>query len=113
MPKLELLKITVEPLEDARLVRVAGDVDRSSVETLRRELDAARDDGETTLLDLADVTFMDTSGLHLLVDASRSAAADGWAFFIVRPSRAVGRLIELSRTTDELALVQDSSVVAA
>jgi anti-sigma B factor antagonist len=98
MPSLELLQITVEPLESARVVRAAGELDLTSAGTLSRALDAARDEADTTLLDLSDVTFIDSTGLDLLLEASRSSSADGRAFFIVRPSRAVRRLIELSRT---------------
>jgi anti-anti-sigma factor len=104
MPRLELLQITVEPLEEARIVRATGELDLSNAETLGRELDAAREEARTTLLDLSGVTFIDSSGLHLLLEASRSSAANGWAFSIVRPSEAVRRLISLSRTAEVLAL---------
>jgi anti-anti-sigma factor len=52
---------------------------------------------------------MDSAGLRLLLGASRSAATSGWAFFIVRPSDAVQRLIEVSRTADLLSLVQPAA----
>jgi len=99
------LRITVEPLEDARLVRVSGELDLTSAPALKSELDAARDKEATAVLDLSAVSFIDSTGLHLLLEASRSSATNGWAFFIVRPSEAVERLIELSRTADLLTLV--------
>jgi anti-anti-sigma factor len=101
----DLLRITVEPLEDARLIRAAGEIDLSSVAALRRELDAARVEAVTVLLDLSDVTFIDSSGLHLLLHASHSSAVSDWAFFVVRPSESVLRLIELSGTADLLKVV--------
>jgi anti-anti-sigma factor len=101
----DLLRVTVEPLEDARLIRAAGEIDLSSVAALRRELDAARVEAVTVLLDLSDVTFIDSSGLHLLLHASHSSAVSDWAFFVVRPSESVLRLIELSGTADLLKVV--------
>jgi anti-anti-sigma factor len=101
----DLLRITVEPLEDARLICAAGEIDLSSVAALRRELDAARVEAVTVLLDLSDVTFIDSSGLHLLLHASHSSAVSDWAFFVVRPSESVLRLIELSGTADLLKVV--------
>jgi anti-anti-sigma factor len=101
----ELLRVTAESFEHARLVRADGEIDFSTVGPLRRELDAAREQSVTVLLDLSRVTFIDSTGLELLLDASRSSASSDWAFFVVRPSRAVERLIEISGTADRLTLV--------
>jgi anti-anti-sigma factor len=100
-----LLRVTVEPLEDARLIRAAGEIDLSNVAALRRELDAARMEAVTVLLDLSGVTFIDSSGLHLLLRASDSSAGSDWGFFVVRPSESVLRLIELSGTAEVLTVV--------
>jgi anti-anti-sigma factor len=100
-----LLRVTVEPLQDARLIRAAGEVDVSTVARLRRELDAARDEAATAVLDLSEVTFMDSTGLHLLLEASQNSVDTEWGFFILRPSDPVQRLIEVSGTADLLTLV--------
>lgn len=105
----ELLRVTIEPLEDARLIRAAGELDMSSAPALRHELEAARDDAVTTLLDMAEVTFIDSTGLHLLLDASQSAEGTDLSFFIVRPSTAVQRLIDVSGTRDLVALVEPAA----
>jgi anti-sigma B factor antagonist len=100
MPVRPLLHVTAEPLDDARLVRAAGEIDLSTVAALRREVDAAREEAATVLLDLSGVTFIDSSGLHLLLEASQSSAASDGAFFVVRPSEVVQRLIDISDTAD-------------
>lgn len=105
MPNPDVLRVTVEPLEDGRLIRAVGEVDLSTAPALRRELEAARVEADTVLLDLSDVTFIDSTGLHLLLDASHGSAVTDWSFFLVRPSEAVRRLIELSGTADLLTLV--------
>ena len=105
----DLLRVTVEPLENARLIRAAGELDMSSAPALRHELDVARDEAVTALLDMAEVTFIDSTGLHLLLDASRSGDGTDWSFFIVRPSAAVQRLIDVSGTGDLLALVEPAA----
>jgi anti-anti-sigma factor len=104
----ELLRVTVEPLEEARLIRAVGELDMGSAPALRHALDAARDEAVTALLDMAEVTFIDSTGLHLLLDASRSANGN-WSFFIVRPSPAVQRLIDLTRTRELLAVVEPAA----
>jgi anti-sigma B factor antagonist len=105
----DLLRITIEPLEDARLIRTAGELDMSSAPALRHELEAARDEAVTTLLDMADVTCIDSTGLHLLLDGSRGADRTDWSFFIVRPSAAVQRLIDVTCTRHLLALVEPAA----
>jgi anti-anti-sigma factor len=102
----DLFHVTADPLEDAIIVRATGEIDRSTVDPLRRELDTARAAAATTLLDLSGVTFMDLAGLQLLLEASRNSAVSDWGFFVVKPSRAVQRLIELSGTAD-LIMVAD------
>lgn len=104
MPVPDLLRVTAEPLEDARLVRAAGEIDVSTIPALRSELERARHDGGTVLLDLSDITFMDSSGLHLLLELSQSSAVSDWAFFVVRPSKVVQRLIEVSDAADRLSM---------
>jgi anti-anti-sigma regulatory factor len=89
------LYVTVEPLDDASLVRVAGEIDVSTIAKLRRELYAAREEGAT--------------GLHLLLEASRDSAGSEWGFFILRPSHVVQRLIAVSGTADLLTLVDPAA----
>jgi anti-anti-sigma regulatory factor len=48
---------------------------------------------------------MDSTGLHLLLEASYTSAVSDWGFFVVRPSRPVQRLIEGSGTADLIMVV--------
>jgi len=107
----DLLRITVEHVEEALLVRVAGEVDISTVAELRRQVRAACRGRGTVLLDLADVGFMDSSGLHVLLEASDGAAMSDSPFFIVRPSSAVQRLLDATGTSAELPVVEPNEHV--
>jgi anti-sigma B factor antagonist len=109
VPLPELLHVTAEPTEDARLIRAVGEIDMSTVGALRRELDTARKQVVTVHLDLSGVTFIDSTGLHVLLEASRNSAADGWGFVLVRSSAAVQRLIEVSGTAALLPLLDPSA----
>ena len=97
----DLLRISVEHVEEARLLRVAGEIDISTVGELRRQVRDARRGPGTVLVDLAEVEFMDSSGLHVLIDASADSR-----FFILCPSRAVRRLLDATGTRDELPIVE-------
>jgi len=105
MPVPDLFRVTAQPVEDAILVSATGEIDMSTVDVLESELTMAREEGSTALLDLSGVTFIDSTGLHLLLEASHSSAVSDWGFFIVRPSEAVQRLIEVSGTADRIMVV--------
>jgi anti-sigma B factor antagonist len=102
---MAVCRVTVEPLEEACVIRVSGELDSSTAERLRAPLDAARADGVTTVVDLAGVTFMDSAGLRVLLRAARDSGVDEWPWFIVRPSAAVLRLLALTGAAARLPLV--------
>jgi anti-sigma B factor antagonist len=75
----DILTVTVHDGPGARTVLVAtGEIDRDSRESLRQVAEQAIGEGHDRLvLDLAKVTFCDSSGLSLLVDLHREAEAHG------------------------------------
>ena len=103
-----LFRVTIEPLEDACRIRASGELDRSTADRLSSALDAARADGVTTLLDLSAVSFIDLAGLRVLLRSARAVDAHNWAWFIVRASGVVWRLVEVTGTTSRLPLVAPS-----
>ena len=104
MSSLATFRVTLEPLEEACIMRAAGEIDMDTANGLRSQLAATRAAKLTTLLDLSRVTFIDSSGLHVLLDAARLVNSE-WAFFIVRPSSVVLQLLEVSGTRELLPLV--------
>ena len=105
MSSLGLLRVTIEPLDEACLIRASGELERSTADRLSSALDAARADGVTTLLDLSAVSFIDSAGLRVLLRTARAVDAQAWGCFIVRASSVVRRLVEVSGTTSHLPLV--------
>lgn len=75
-------------------------------------LDDAQRASDATLLDLANVEFIDSVGLRVLLKATENVDRDG-ASFIVRPSRFVRRLLEITRTADRLDVVPMPEVANA
>ena len=102
MSSLAVFRVAIEPLDEACLIRASGELDRSTADRLSSALDAARADGVTTLLDLSAVSFIDSAGLRVLLCSARAVDAHHGAWFIVRASRVVRRLVEVSGTTSRL-----------
>ena len=61
-------------------------------------------DGEIIELDLAEVTYCDSSGLRVFIKLSNELAARGGRLRLVRPSPAVLRLVDLTNTASILGL---------
>ena len=77
---------------------VSGEIDAHSAPALAEHL--AAQSVPTLVLDLAGVTFMDSSGLRLVVTLHQSAQSGGPALVIKDPSRPVERLFEIAGLGD-------------
>jgi anti-sigma B factor antagonist len=107
MSSRPIFHVTVESLEDACMIRAVGEIDMGTVDRLRSALDGARADCVTALVDLSEVSFIDSTGLHVLLEAALSAADSDWELFLVRPSARVRRLVEVTGTGPLLPIVAD------
>jgi anti-sigma B factor antagonist len=96
---------TVEQLTDpdgtARVV-VYGELDLAAAPTLRSALRPLRRDARSTILDLREVTFMDSSGLRVLLQAGRHRTTGWGVSLLLPPGGPVRRLIDLSGVQDAL-----------
>jgi anti-anti-sigma factor len=75
---------------------VHGELDIATAPELIEMLDRFRQQSHAVVLDLAEVTFMDSTGLTTLMDAHLAAQRNGWAFSIRRASSAVHRVFDLA-----------------
>jgi lactoylglutathione lyase len=82
---------------DSVRITVAGELDVATVAELDRELDRINA-AETPrlVIDLGGVTFMDSTGLHAVVQRHRHAEANGYELVLGRGSDQVERLFELT-----------------
>lgn len=62
--------------------------------------------GTDVVLDLAEVAFMDSSGVGLLIGLRRLCQEQGKAFRVVNPTPAIRRLFDTLRLTDYLTVSQ-------
>jgi anti-anti-sigma factor len=82
----------------ARVV-VQGDLDLGAVPTLDERLTLLEQDGvKAIILDLRDLSFIDSTGLRALLAASSRAANDGHRLAIVGAPDSARRLFEITGT---------------
>jgi anti-sigma B factor antagonist len=91
-----LLTAELQALTGSRsILRVTGEIDISSVHVLNEQFRTAADAGCSELIiDATDVTFMDSTGLHALIEGKRLIHQNGSQIVLV-PSRQVRRVMEL------------------
>jgi anti-anti-sigma factor len=97
-----LLEVT--EMRDAERVRVRlrGELDLAGAPTVAECLRRLSERREQVLLDLDELTFIDMSGLRVVLTAAQDASRDGWAFEVTRGSAPVRRLIALVRLDGQL-----------
>jgi anti-anti-sigma factor len=83
-------------------VRLQGELDLVAAPLVERRLCELCCDGLAIVVDLRDVTFMDSSGLRALIFGSQEAARQGCSVEIGRGSAEVMRVFDLSGLTERL-----------
>jgi anti-anti-sigma factor len=81
---------------------VVGEIDAHSAPSLVEQISAGPD--HTLVLDLAGVTFMDSSGLRVVVNLHQNGQAGGPELVIKDPSKPVMRLFEIAGLTELFAV---------
>lgn len=92
----EDLDLSVEDTEQGHLVRVRGELDLASAPALSEALQTGVAGEGTVVLDLAGVTFIDSSALRALVLAGRELADSGRALQIGPRSEMVARVLSMT-----------------
>lgn len=84
---------------DRATLAVAGEVDASNADRLRRAiLDAASEHDGELAVDLAGITFMDSSGVRALSDASRALDPSAFGLVLCNVPRQTQRILELTQS---------------
>lgn len=102
-------------LGDAPGVAVRGEVDVGVVQELETAIDAAiRESVGAFIVDLSDLEFIDSSGLHVLLRARALLSRDDRQLAVVCPYGPVRRALELSGVSDLFVLygTRDEAVAA-
>ena len=103
------LKVALE----ADVVRVCplGDVDIGSVGAIRERIADLRAGGaRRVVLDLREATFLDSTGVHLILEADADAREDGWDFALIEGPPGVQRSLEVLGLLEHLPFLDPSEL---
>ena len=91
------LCVRSERIDDVHTIHLEGEVDLATADAVQRELDRAEaSDAASIVIDLSGVTFMDSTGIRLLVSAHARSRADADRLMLLRGGPAVQRVMQLS-----------------
>ncbi len=101
--EIQPFRCEVTPEGDHVVVAPRGELDMATVGAVERELRSLRRSGvDHLILDLSGLTFMDSSGLHLVSQWAIEASKDGFEFELEPGPPVVMRVFELTSMTDQL-----------
>ena len=87
-------------------VTLRGEIDLLSAPALERAIDGLPEsDAELIVVELRGLEFMDSTGLHLLVQAQHKAHASGRRFALIKGPEQVQRLFDLTGVAENLTIV--------
>ncbi|HUF58314.1 MAG TPA: STAS domain-containing protein [Actinomycetota bacterium] len=80
-------------------IALSGELDMATVPILNDQLTALERDGTgAIMLDLRELSFIDSSGLHAFIEAHKRSLLNGHRFLLVGASPIARRLCEMTRT---------------
>lgn len=95
---------TAKPVADGVAIIVAGDVDLAAHKAFEAEVQQVWDGSSKLVIDLSQVTFLDSMGLRVLVQTRQRAEDNGSEVVLAGPSTPVLRVLELAGVTSVFSL---------
>ena len=105
-----------ETREDPKATRVAlrGELDLSTADKVERELRRVEQTGAgIVVLDLTGLTFLDSTGLRLIVGADQRARESDRRLAIVKGPPTVQRVFSITKLDERLDMVDDAGELPA
>ena len=88
---------------------LAGELDIVTAPTLRACLESIDNGFRQVVLDLTDVTFLDSTGLALMIEVHRRFRPEGRDLALSNPRSHVARVIDLTGVAEVLPVTGDAS----
>ena len=91
--------IRLEKEEGSRSIRLIGELDSSNVSQVADRVEEELRRADQLTLDISELTFMDSQGLHMLIKLGEATAQTGTPIRLINCSRQVKRLLDVAVPT--------------
>ncbi len=102
------MKCSLTAQEGFDLLKLSGEVDLNYSPRLREQILASLKEGHALLIDLADVSYIDSSGIASLVEGFQTAKTAKLAYGLLNVSVTAGQVLTLTRL-DKIFALYDSA----
>jgi anti-sigma B factor antagonist len=111
---MTILEFDTQEREGAAHVHLRGELDLSSAERVERELERVESERpELIVLDLSGLTFLDSTGLRLIVTADQRARQSDRRLAVIKGPATVQRVFSITKLDERLTMVDDESELQA
>jgi anti-anti-sigma factor len=112
-PGASVFEVRVRPDGKRVVVQLSGELDIATISQFRERCDDLLGAGfRHIVVDLRELTFLDSTGLHLLIDLNAAARRDGWELSVIPGSEAVQRVFVVSGTVEWLPFISTTGLRA-
>lgn len=105
------MNVRIERDGETAIVSLAGELDLATAPGVDEQLRASEDGAATLVMDLRGLTFMDSSGLRVILAADARARSRGGRLVLVPGPPGVQRVFQLTLLDTRLEFVDDPSAV--
>jgi len=112
LPTQNDFNVEISGDDRATVLTVTGELDLATSPALEAQLERASSGPDLVILDLRGVSFMDSTGLSLLVKAQRRAQESQRQLAVVRGGAQVQRLLTLTGVGERLTLIDEPEQLA-
>jgi anti-anti-sigma factor len=103
------LEVIARQLDDGIVLEVRGEIDLATARIVEQKLLRAEEAHDLVALDLTETSFIDSTGLHVIVAASRRLRGRGGRLVVVEGPPQVRRLFDVTGLANHLELVRDAT----
>ncbi len=101
----EEFRIEEDRRDGTVVLRLHGELDLASADAVSLRLDTLAASGDAVVLDVDRLSFMDSSGLRVVLQAAETSRTSGWNFSVTAGSEQVRNLFASAGVTDRLPIV--------
>lgn len=101
------LSVQALELEQETVLVLRGEFDLTGVKVFEEAVASVRP-RHALLLDLNELTFLDSSGLGALVSLHQQARSGGWSLLLAAPQPAVAMVLRISGLAQRLTIIEST-----
>lgn len=110
---MDNLRVHVASSEAYAVITVAGDVDATTTGQLHEAVIRAREISAHLVFDLAEMTFMDSAGIRVLLDAFHHTQTEGGSIALSAPRPSPRKVMELVGLADHIPIYDSPAEAVA